>query len=339
MRNAVFALCRRATRQVFSAPCSAGSRGVLAPSANAFAHHGQILTARQFAVSAVSSPRAAGVTAFGSFRVTGSFRSMGVVTATAAIATSVVATTLATTTTAETKAAVPIDSLPFKKVTLYQYDVCPFCNKVKAMLDFHGVPYDVVEVNPLTKSEMKFSKEYSKVPVLVVDETQINNSSEIMRWLELNVPSAQSLKKKNGTAKQNSKVSEKELKWMSWVDDRFVHVVTPNIYRTWTEAFASFDYITNRGNFNFFERQAVKLSGAVSMYLISQNVLKKRHGIVDERAELYKDLNQWTDAAVGTSAFCGGAAPNLADLAVFGVLRAVKTFQVRIRAYPNPDTV
>jgi len=114
---------------------------------------------------------------------------------------------------------------------------------------------------------------------------------------------------------------------MSWVDDRFVHVVTPNIYRTWTEAFASFDYITNRGNFNFFERQAVKLSGAVSMYLISQNVLKKRHGIVDERAELYKDLNQWTDAAVGTSAFCGGAAPNLADLAVFGVLRAVKTFQ------------
>jgi|TARA_B110000503_G_scaffold133979_2_gene212314 microsomal prostaglandin-E synthase 2 len=126
---------------------------------------------------------------------------MGVVTATAAIATSVVATTLATTTTAETKAAVPIDSLPFKKVTLYQYDVCPFCNKVKAMLDFHGVPYDVVEVNPLTKSEMKFSKEYSKVPVLVVDETQINNSSEIMRWLELNVPSAQSLKKK--TAPRN----------------------------------------------------------------------------------------------------------------------------------------
>ena len=46
---------------------------------------------------------------------------------------------------------------------------------------------------------------------------------------------------------------------MSWVDDRFVHVVTPNIYRTWTEAFKSFDYITERGNFNFFERQAVRL--------------------------------------------------------------------------------
>jgi hypothetical protein len=52
------------------------------------------------------------------------------------------------------------------------------------------VPYDVVEVNPLTKSEMAFSKEYKKVPVLVVDGTQINNSGEIMRWLEDRVPSA-----------------------------------------------------------------------------------------------------------------------------------------------------
>jgi microsomal prostaglandin-E synthase 2 len=32
--------------------------------------------------------------------------------------------------------------------------------------------------------------------------------------------------------------------------------------------------------------------------------------------------------AVGDKApFCGGANPNLADLAVFGVMRAVKTFQ------------
>ena len=27
-----------------------------------------------------------------------------------------------------------------QRVTLYQYDVCPFCNKVKAFLDYHEVP-------------------------------------------------------------------------------------------------------------------------------------------------------------------------------------------------------
>jgi hypothetical protein len=36
-------------------------------------------------------------------------------------------------------------------IKLYQYDVCPFCCKVKAFLDFKGIPYEAVEVNPLTK--------------------------------------------------------------------------------------------------------------------------------------------------------------------------------------------
>lgn len=206
-------------------------------------------------------------------------------------------------------------------MTLYQYDVCPFCNKVKAMLDYHGVPYDVVEVNPLTKSEMKFSTEWKKVPILMIDDEQLNDSSAIMREIEKRVGA-----KGAGSGWGGKSAAEKESEWLAWVDDRFVHVVTPNIYRTWGEAFRSFDYITERGNFNWAERQAVRVSGAVSMYLIAQNVLKKRHGIEDEREELYKCLRRWSEEAVGKQPFCGGDKPNLADLAVFGVMRAVKTF-------------
>ena len=84
-----------------------------------------------------------------------------------------------------------------------------------------------------------------------------------------------------------------------------------------------------------FERYAVRISGAASMYVISHNVLKKRHGIEDERAELYKCLDDWMTNAVGKSAFCGGDKPNLADLAVFGVLRAVKTFDTFTDAVEN----
>ena len=315
MRAAAFALGRRAAGAAGAAGASAfpsNAGRALAPALAPLAHHATASSG--FATSAVARARAALAPRAPSFCAS-------LAVASCAIATSAVAAGVAGA-PARAKEAVPIASLPFSKVTLYQYDVCPFCNKVKAMLDFHGVPYDVVEVNPLTKSEMAFSKEYKKVPVLVVDGTQINNSGEIMRWLEDRVPSATKLKtKKNGAA------AEKEKRWMSWVDDRFVHVVTPNIYRTWTEAFSSFDYITERGNFNFFERQAVRLSGAVSMYLIAHNVLKKRHGIEDERKELYADLETWTREAVGDTPFCGGARPNLADLAVFGVMRAVKTFE------------
>lgn len=33
--------------------------------------------------------------------------------------------------------------------------ICPFCNKIKALLDLHGLEYEMVDVNPLTKKEIK----------------------------------------------------------------------------------------------------------------------------------------------------------------------------------------
>jgi len=60
-------------------------------------------------------------------------------------------------------------------LTLYQYKTCPFCCKARAYLDFMGIPYDVVEVNPLFKKEMKFSS-YKKVPFIVSsDGTQVSD--------------------------------------------------------------------------------------------------------------------------------------------------------------------
>lgn len=55
------------------------------------------------------------------------------------------------------------------QLTLYQYKTCPFCSKVRAFLDFHSLPYQVVEVNPVRRTEIKFSS-YRKVPILVAQE-------------------------------------------------------------------------------------------------------------------------------------------------------------------------
>lgn len=55
------------------------------------------------------------------------------------------------------------------QLTLYQYKTCPFCSKVRAFLDFHALPYRVVEVNPVRKAEIKFSS-YRKVPILLAQE-------------------------------------------------------------------------------------------------------------------------------------------------------------------------
>uniref|UniRef100_J3LW66 Prostaglandin E synthase 2 n=1 Tax=Oryza brachyantha TaxID=4533 RepID=J3LW66_ORYBR len=218
--------------------------------------------------------------------------------------------TFATMAAAEAKAKErpPLDLLP-QNVVLYQYQACPFCNKVRAFLDYHDIPYKVVEVNPLSKKEIKWS-EYKKVPILTVDGEQLVDSSDIINILQQRIH-------------PDDKVSnEEEEKWRRWVDEHLVHVLSPNIYRTTSEALESFDYISKHGNFSFTERFAVKYAGAAAMYMVSKK-LKKKYNIIDERASLYDAANTWMEALNGRD-FLGGSKPNLADLAVFGVLRPIR---------------
>lgn len=49
---------------------------------------------------------------------------------------------------------------------------------VLAFLDYNDIPYKIVEVNPISKKEIKWSA-YKKVPILMVDGEQMVDSSGI----------------------------------------------------------------------------------------------------------------------------------------------------------------
>ncbi|XP_027355125.1 prostaglandin E synthase 2-like [Abrus precatorius] len=196
-----------------------------------------------------------------------------------------------------------------KQVVLFQYEACPFCNKVKAFLDYYDVPYKIVEVNPINKKEIKWS-EYKKVPIVTVDGEQMVDSSDIIDKLIKRIRPDYDLN------------ADEEKKWREWVDNHLVHILSPNIYRTVPEALESFEYITTHGNFTLSERLVAKYGGAAAMYFVSKK-LRKKHNISDERAALYGAAEQWVDALKGRK-FLGGSDPNLADLAVFGVLRPIR---------------
>ncbi|KZV39601.1 prostaglandin E synthase 2 [Dorcoceras hygrometricum] len=198
-------------------------------------------------------------------------------------------------------------------VVLYQYEACPFCNKVKAFLDYYDIAYKVIEVNPISKKEIKWS-DYKKVPILTVDGEHMVDSSDIIdklaKRINLNAPA------------DSSSGDDEEKKWRGWVDNHLVHILSPNIYRSASEAIESFDYITSHGNFSFTERLVAKYAGATAMYFVSKK-LKKKYNITDERKALYEAAETWVDALNGRD-FLGGVKPNLADLAVFGVLRPIR---------------
>ncbi|XP_077416816.1 prostaglandin E synthase 2 [Vanacampus margaritifer] len=242
-------------------------------------------------------------------------------------------------------------------LTLYQYQTCPFCSKVRAFLDYHGLAYRVVEVNPVMRREIKWSA-YRKVPILMVDEhLQLNDSSVIISSLKSYLISKGSsmsdivncypeMKSVNDSGKEVTEYNNKywlmlsqddtaavypdkgmqkeEMKWRKWADNWLVHLISPNVYRSTGEALASFDYIVREGKFGTLEGFFAKYVGAAAMFVIAKR-LKSRHNLQDDvRQDLYKAVNDWVAAVGKKRKFMGGEQPNLADLAVFGVLRVME---------------
>ncbi|NXW16044.1 PGES2 synthase, partial [Circaetus pectoralis] len=253
-------------------------------------------------------------------------------------------------------AELPAGSL---QLTLYQYKTCPFCSKVRAFLDYHGLPYEIVEVNPIMRKEIKFSS-YRKVPILLANAgspVQLNDSSVIISAIKTYLISKRNSLEEivsfyppmKTVTEQGKEVFEygnkywlmldeketkriypvkevrvEEMKWRKWADDWLVHLISPNVYRTPREALASFDYIVREGKFGTVEGFFAKYMGAFAMFFISKR-LKKRHHLQDNvREDLYEAVNEWVKAVGKHRLFMGGNQPNLADLAVYGVLRVME---------------
>lgn len=238
-------------------------------------------------------------------------------------------------------------------------------------LSYHPVsqlPYRCVEVNPLTKSELKWSA-YRKVPVATLDGEQYNDSNVIIGvldavlagthrtraersggastasswWFSAPKPSAgpsgrlpQTGPSPGAEAAGENLVSglssqpaapegpaAVERAWRRWVDEWFVRVLTVNIYRTSREAWQTFDYITEHGNFSWWQRTAARVSGSGIMYAVSRR-LRTRYGVQgDVREALFAAADDWCDALGESRFLAGNERPGTADIAMFGVLRSV----------------
>lgn len=70
-----------------------------------------------------------------------------------------------------------------------------------------------------------------------------------------------------------------EQRWRKWADNVLVHTLSPNVYRTPTEAIQAFRWFSDVGewekNFALWEQLLIVYIGAISMWLISKR-LKKR---------------------------------------------------------------
>jgi len=255
------------------------------------------------------------------------------------------------------------------KFTLYQYQTCPFCCKARAFLDYYGLNYDVIEVNSVTRKQMRWSKTYKKVPVLVAElengqKYQLVDSTALISTLfsllydkpegglvsvlncypkilqekwdggkfqkpMMEVQNRYFLMYQHSGPNKDTKGIVEERKWRKWVDDTLVHALSPNVYRTPSEALQAFEWFNKAGDwekhFATWERYLVIYVGSAVMWILGKS-LKKKYNLKDDvRESLYDDVNFWLKSlrTKGTP-FMGGDKPDLADLAVYGVLSAIE---------------
>lgn len=254
------------------------------------------------------------------------------------------------------------------EITLFQFQTCPFCCKVRAFLDYSGLSYNVVEVDAVLRQSIKWSKNSKKVPIVLVKskdgkyiqlndssmiisvlssmliDTQKNDVKEVVKFYPVtdftdvygtvhDIANKYFLMFQDKKPKESKEFFDEERKWRSWADNHLVHLISPNVYRSYGEARETFEWFSEVGQWsNYFpewERSLMVHVGTFAMWLISKR-LKKKHQLTDDvRSHLYDACDKWMGALEKKKTkFMGGSKePNLADLAVFGVLCSMEGCQ------------
>ena len=73
-------------------------------------------------------------------------------------------------------------------LTLYHFDVCPFCVKVKQYMDTNNIqlPMKNILTDPEAKAELLKIGGKTQVPCLVINGTALYESDDIIEWLKEN---------------------------------------------------------------------------------------------------------------------------------------------------------
>mmetsp|Transcript_27960 Transcript_27960/g.57452 ORF Transcript_27960/g.57452 Transcript_27960/m.57452 type:complete len:365 (+) Transcript_27960:164-1258(+) len=224
-------------------------------------------------------------------------------------------------------------------VQLYQYHICPFCNITKSLMAYSKLDYDSVEVNPLTKAELKpWSGNYRRVPIAVVDGKQINGSEEIIKAV-LNLPTVNTYlntrwaEESKNTEDSSSKMdmqqffeSDNACRWVRFAADDLAALLYPNICGTLSDSYNAFGYVEDVDSFSGLQKVSIRYLGALAMHFAASKIKKKRN-ITDEKEALKLALDNFECEGLknGAKLFSSGIdTPDMGDVAVFGVLYSVR---------------
>jgi microsomal prostaglandin-E synthase 2 len=134
-------------------------------------------------------------------------------------------------------------------------------------------------VNPLTKTEIKFSTDYKKVPIAIIDEEQINGSKNINAAL-LQIPYIRNRLDKKWTEKASGSdcmdlskfTSSNAIQWNDFANEELAPILYPNICNTLGESRNAFNYVNDVKEFSTIQKMMIQGIGSIAMYFAASKI-------------------------------------------------------------------
>lgn len=214
------------------------------------------------------------------------------------------------------------------RVTFYRLLGCPFCAKVKSVLDASRIEYEEIIIDPLRGSGI-VDPRYPLVPQLRLEAADVPTAPFVVDSASIVAAIAVAY----GFQKQLT--DPRIQKTRSWLTDRFQGVTFAAINSSWTSAFYAYPDLVPA----FYRNIVFRMVGATALYGLSNWKILPRYATSTEEAQKLisaKNIDGWIleEAKTFTSqlvklkrsdslGFHGGERPDLADVEMLGVMRAV----------------
>ena len=193
---------------------------------------------------------------------------------------------------------------------LHMLHTCPFCWKVRGLLEHLNLDYEAIQINPMKSKNLPSAPEWKKVPIWIDSNEKIHvDSTPIMKEIDAAL---------NNGELWAAEDEERRDKWLEWVDLHMSKATIPILYGTLFSALKTTTRVSKLEKFGFFSKRLYAWAGFPIMWGIIAKKRVKKDGRKPKK--LWHDLlSEFTDSFDGKP-FFGGNTPNLVDLAAFGTI-------------------
>lgn len=204
-----------------------------------------------------------------------------------------------------------------QKSQLHLLYTCPFCWKVRGVIEHLGLDVEYVGVNGMKmRKQLSFAGDWGKVPIFTDEEGQHHVDSTPLIYLLDQKYNAGKLAKTDNATRQND--------WITWVDTHMSKATVPILYGTLPSALKTTTRVSKLEKFGFFSKRLYSWAGFLVMWGFIARKRVKKDGRKPKR--LWHDLLTEFTNEHGTQPFFGGEHPDVVDFAAFGYMRSISPF-------------